>query len=128
MKIIEYNQGAYIYGLIIDSISIPAEDGINTRALQHEHAMVHEYVKMKPGRFNKLLQAILTTYYKDIKSMPEASGFPKPKFLTRQFVIEDDDMTPKDNSGCSMQEVVASAARTSWTAPTRTALPPQPLS
>ncbi len=51
---------AYIYGLIIDSISVPAKDSIQvkTRALQHERAMVHEYAKMKPGRFTKQLQAI----------------------------------------------------------------------
>ncbi len=73
---------AYIYGLIIDSNSIPAEDSINTRALQHERAMVHEYAKMKPGKFTKRLHAILTTYYEDIRLMPGASCFPKPKFLT----------------------------------------------
>ncbi len=40
LKIIEYNQVAYIHGLII-SIAIPAKDSVNTRALQHERAMVH---------------------------------------------------------------------------------------
>jgi hypothetical protein len=90
--------------------------------------MVYEYAKMKTGRFTKHLQAILTTCYEDIKLIPGASGFPKPKFLTLQFVIKDDDMTPEDNGSCSMQEVVAAAAQTSWMAPTRTAPPPQPLS
>ncbi len=61
-------------------------------------------------------------------SMPGASGFPKPRFLTRKLVIEDDDMTPEDNSCGSLQEVVATAARTLWTALTRTAPPPRPLS
>ncbi len=131
MKIIKYNQVAYIYGLIMDSISIPVEDSINTQALQHQRVMVHEYAKMKPGRFTKHLkhlQAILTTYSEDIKLMPGASCCPNPNFLTRKFVIEDDYMTPEDNCGGSMQEVVAAAARTSWTVPTRTAPPPQPLS
>ncbi len=105
---------AYIYGLIIDSFSIPAEDSINDRALQHERAMVHAYAKMKPWRFTKHFQAILTTYYKDIKSMPGASCCPKPKFLSRQLVVEDDDMTPEDNGSGSMQEVVAAAARTHY--------------
>ncbi len=94
----------YIHGLIIDctSISIPAQNSINTRALQHEHAMVHEYAKHS--------QAILTTYYEDIKSMPRARCCPKPKVLMRQWVIEDDNMTPKDNSGCLTLEVVAAAS------------------
>jgi hypothetical protein len=42
---------AYILALIIDSISIPTEDSINTRALQHESALQHEYSKMKPEKF-----------------------------------------------------------------------------
>ncbi len=45
LKIIKYYQVAYVHGLmmtlIMDSIAIPAEDSVNTRALQHERAMVH---------------------------------------------------------------------------------------
>ncbi len=101
---------AYIYGLIIESISIPAKDSINIRVLQHELAMVGEYAKTNPGRFTKQFQAILTTYYEDIKSMPWASSCPKPNFLTRQLVMKDDDMTPEDNGRGSAQEVVATAS------------------
>jgi hypothetical protein len=43
---------------------------------------VHEYAKMKPVKFTKHLQAILTTYYEDIKLMPGAIGCHTPKFLT----------------------------------------------
>ena len=65
---------------------------------------------MEPGRFTKHSQAILTTYCEDIKSMPGASGCPKPKFFTRKLAVEDDDMTPEDNCSSSTQEVVAAAS------------------
>ena len=52
---------AYIHALIIDCISLQSEDSINTRALQHERAMVYEYSKLKPEKFTKHLQSILTT-------------------------------------------------------------------
>ena len=96
---------AYIHALIIDCISLQSEDSINTRALQHERAMVHEYSKMKPEQFAKHLQSILTTYYVDMRAMPGASGCPKPKFLTRSLVIDDDATTTVDGGSGSTQEV-----------------------
>ena len=54
---------AYIHALIIDCISLQSEDSINTRALQHERAMVHEYSKLKPALFTLHLQSVLTTNY-----------------------------------------------------------------
>ena len=99
----------YIHALIIDCISLQSEDSINTRALQHERAMEHEYSKLKPERFTKHLQSVLTTYYEDIRAMPGASGCPKPKFLTRTLVIDDDATTPEDSAGAT-QEVTAGAA------------------
>ncbi len=101
---------AYIHGLIIYSVAIPAEDNVNPRALQHECAIVHEYAKMKPWSFTKHLQAILTTFYEDIKSKPGASGCPKPKILTRKLAVEEVDMTPEDNCGGLTQEVVAATS------------------
>ena len=100
---------AYIHALVIDCISLQSEDSINTRALQHERAMEHEYSKLKPERFTKHLQSVLTTYYEDIRAMPGASGCPKPKFLTRTLVIDDDATTPEDGAGAT-QEVNAGAA------------------
>ena len=100
---------AYIHALVIDCISLQSEDSINTRALQHERAMVHEYSKLKPALFTKHLQSVLTTYYEDIRAMPGASGCPKPKFLTRTLVIDDDTTTPEDGAGATL-EVNAGAA------------------
>ena len=99
----------YIHALVIDCISLQSEDSIKTRALQHERAMVHEYSKLKPALFTKRLQSVLTTYYEDIKAMPGASGCPKPKFLTRTLVIDDDATTPEDGASAT-QEVNAGAA------------------
>ncbi len=56
------------------------------------------------------MAAILTTYCEDIKSMPGASGRPKPKFLSRKLAVEDDNMTPEDKGSGLTQEVVAAAS------------------
>ena len=73
---------AYIQALIIDSISIPVEDSINTRALAHEWALVHKYSKVKSEKFTKHLQSVLTTFYvvnyEDIKLAPAVA--PSPSF------------------------------------------------
>lgn len=73
---------AYIQALIIDSISIPVEDSINTRALAHERALVHKYSKVKSEKFTKHLQSVLTTFYvvnyEDIKLAPTVA--PSPSF------------------------------------------------
>ena len=42
---------AYIHALIIDCISITFEASINSRAHEHEGAMVAVYSKMKPDSF-----------------------------------------------------------------------------
>ena len=42
---------------------------MNTRALEHEGAMVEVYSKMKPDAFPLQLQNVLTAYYEDIKGV-----------------------------------------------------------
>ncbi len=42
--------------------------------------------------------------------MSGASGCPKPKFFMRKLAVEDNNMTPEDNSTGSTQEVVAAAS------------------
>ena len=54
---------AYILALFIDSISIPVEDSISTRALAHERALVHKYSKVKSEKFTKHLQSALITFF-----------------------------------------------------------------
>ncbi len=67
---------------------------------------------MKPKQFTKHLQANLTTYNEDIRSITGASGCPRLKFLTRKLMIEDKDTTLKDIGGgsASIDSTVAAAA------------------
>ena len=82
---------AYIHELIIDCVSITFEDSINARALEHKSTMVDAYTKMKPDSFKLQLQAVLTTYYQDIKGIQGASGCHKSKVVKRRFEDQEDD-------------------------------------
>ena len=81
---------AYIHALMIDSISMLFEESINARALEHEKAMLDDYSSMKPDAFMSQLQAVLTTYFEDIKRVHGASGCPKPKIVKRRYADPDD--------------------------------------
>lgn len=81
---------AYIHALIIDCVSIPMDEHINARALQHEVSM-WVYSKMKPDSFRSQFQAVLTTYYEDIKQVQGASGCTKAKSMKRQFQDANED-------------------------------------
>ena len=76
LRVINPKTVAYIHALIIDSISIVFEASINSRAHEHEGAMVDVYSKMKPDSFTLQLQTVLTAYYEDIKGVQGASGCP----------------------------------------------------
>jgi hypothetical protein len=76
---------SHLNALIINSISIPFEDSINAQALDHKSAMVNSYTKMKPGSSKLQLQAVLTTYYKDIKGVQGASGCHKTRIVKPLF-------------------------------------------
>ena len=54
---------------------------MNTRALEHEGAMVEVYSKMKPDAFPSQLQTVLTAYFEDIKGVVSASGYTKSKVV-----------------------------------------------
>ena len=84
------NPIAYIHALMIDSISMLFEESINARALEHEKAMLDDYSSMKPDAFMSQLQAVLTTYFEDIKRVHGASGCPKPKIVKRRYADPDD--------------------------------------
>ncbi len=47
--------------------------------------MVNAYTKMKPDSFKLQLQAVLSTYYEDIKGVQGASGCHKTRIVKRQF-------------------------------------------
>ncbi len=69
----------------MNSISIPFEDSINAQALEHENTMVDVYTIMKPDSFKSQLQAVLTTYYEDIKVVQGGSGCHKTRIVKRRF-------------------------------------------
>jgi len=81
---------AYIHALIIDCVSIPMDEHINALALQHEVSM-WVYSKMKPDSFRSQFQAVLTTYYEDIKQVQGASGCTKAKSMKRRFQDANED-------------------------------------
>ena len=81
---------AYIHALMIDSISMLFEESINARALEHEKTMLDDYSSMNPDAFMSQLQAVLSTYFEDIKGVHGASGCPKPKIVKRRYVDPDD--------------------------------------
>jgi hypothetical protein len=76
---------AYVHALIIDCITIPFEATINSRAHQHEGAMMEVYSKMKPDSFTSQLQTALTAYHEDIMGLQGASGCSKVKVIKRKF-------------------------------------------
>ncbi len=47
--------------------------------------MVNAYTKMKPDSFKLQLQAVLTTYYEDIKGAQGANGCHKTRIVKCQF-------------------------------------------
>jgi hypothetical protein len=51
---------ANVHALIINGITIPFEGSINSRAHEHEGAMVEVYTKMKPDSFRSQLQTAFT--------------------------------------------------------------------
>ena len=56
--------------------------------------------KMKPDSFKLQLQAVLTTYYEDIKGIQGASGCHKTKIDKSLFEDQKDvGTTPKDEAG-----------------------------
>ena len=81
---------AYIHALVIDCISMTFADSINSRALEHEGAMVDVYAKMMPDAFRSQLQTVLTAYYEDIKGVVSASGSAKTKVVKRKFEDQKD--------------------------------------
>ncbi len=58
---------AYIHAPIINSISLPFDETIHALALQYEDTMLGVYSGMKTYSFKSQLQAVLTTFYEDIK-------------------------------------------------------------
>ena len=66
-------------------VSLPLDENINAQALQHEASMWGVYSKMKPDSFRSQFQAVLTTYYEDIKEVQGAICCTKAKCVKRRF-------------------------------------------
>jgi hypothetical protein len=107
LRVINPKTGAYIHALIIDSILIVFSDSINSRAHEHEGAMVDVYSKMKPDAFTSQLQTVLTAYYEDIKWVVGASGCTKSKVIKRKF--EDQEGTEPTAEAAADPEADAAA-------------------
>ena len=86
---------AYMHALIIDCISIPFSDSVNSRALEHEATMREVYSKMPTDAFRTQLQTVLTAYYEEIKGIVCASGCTKSKVVKRKFEDHDDIPAPE---------------------------------
>ncbi len=62
-------------------ISIPFKDSVNAQALDHKSAIVNACTKMRPDSFKLKFQAVLTTYYEDIKGVQGASCCHKTRIV-----------------------------------------------
>ena len=114
---------AYVHALVIDCITLTFSDSINSRALEHEGAMLEVYSKMKPDAFRSQLQTVLTTYFEEIKGVMSASGCPKSKVVKRKFEDQDDADADADAAAAG---VPAAAAGVPAAAPPAEAHPATP--
>jgi hypothetical protein len=76
---------AYIFSLIIDSVTVHHRDSPHSRALQHEATILHELDSMTPDAFRAELRASLTSFYEEILKVPGAGGRPQAKIIKRRF-------------------------------------------
>jgi hypothetical protein len=70
--------------------------------------MVDVYTKMKPDSFKSQLQAVLTTYYEDIKGVQGGSCCHKTRIVKRQFENQEDDA---GNEGAESQRTQRTQAQ-----------------
>jgi hypothetical protein len=68
--------------------------------------MVNAYTKKEPDFFKLQLQAVLTTYYKDIKGVQGASGCHKTRIVKRRFKAQEGDTS---NKGADAADAAAGA-------------------
>jgi hypothetical protein len=117
---------AYVHALVIDCITLTFSDSINSRALEHEGAMLEVYSKMKPDAFRSQLQTVLTTYFEEIKGVMSASGCPKSKVVKRKFEDQDDaDADADADAAAAAAADVPAAAPPAAAPPATPATPPE---
>ena len=76
---------AYIFALIIDSVTVHHSDSPHSRALQIEATILKELDSMTPADFRTQLRTALISYYDGILKLPGAAGQPEAKIIKRQF-------------------------------------------
>jgi hypothetical protein len=76
---------AYIFGLVIDSVTLHHTDSPHSRALEHEATMLQELDSMTPDAFRAELRTALISFYEGILKVPGAGGRPVAKNIKRRF-------------------------------------------
>jgi hypothetical protein len=76
---------AYIFGLVIDSVTLHHTDSPHSRALEHEATMLQELDSMTPDAFRAELRTALISFYEGILKVPGAGGRPVAKIIKRRF-------------------------------------------
>ncbi len=76
---------AYIFGLVIDSVTLHHTDSPHSRALEHEATILKELDSMAPDDFRAELRTALISFYEGILKVPGAGGRPVAKIIKRRF-------------------------------------------
>ncbi len=79
---------AYIFALVIDSVTIFHQDSPHSRALQHEASILEALNDMPADEFRTELRESLTAFYQNILKKTGAGGRPVAKPLIRKFVTK----------------------------------------
>jgi hypothetical protein len=79
---------AYIFALVIDSVTIFHQDSPHSRALQHEASILEVLNAFAPDEFRTELRDSLTHFYEKILLRAGAGGRPVAKPMIRKFVTK----------------------------------------
>jgi hypothetical protein len=79
---------AYIFALVIDSVTIFHQDSPHSRALQHEASILEVLNALPPDEFRTELRDSLTDFYEKILLRAGAGGRPVAKPMIRKFVTK----------------------------------------
>ena len=76
---------AYIFSLIIDSVTVHHAESPHARALEYEATILKELESMPADDFRSELRSALVSYYDGILKIPGAAGRPEAKLIKRTF-------------------------------------------
>lgn len=76
---------AYIFGLIIDSVTVHHAESPHARALEYEATILEVLESMPAHDFRSELRSALISYYDGILKIPGAVGRPEAKVFKRAF-------------------------------------------